>query len=281
MKFIRRLIVVILILFVGIGGYVAGTWVITKQPPALITKLVPAQTKNIVIMGMDGEGLRSDVLMIAFLNGDTGKINLLSVPRDTRVLINGKYHKINSAYALGKEEQTIETLENLLNIKIDNYVKFSFETFRNVIDAIGGVDFEVPQDMFYEDPYQDLYIDLKQGMQHLDGSKAEQLVRFRQYPMGDEARIAVQQDFIRALVKQKLNLKTALKLPKVMDEIKKNIDTDIPESNYIPLIISALKTENGTFETHKLPGSAKRISGLSYYVADLDETEKLIDKITH
>lgn len=281
MKFIRKLIVIILILFVGIGGYVAGTWIITKQPPALVAKLVPTQTKNIVIMGMDGEGLRSDVLMVAFLNGETGKINILSVPRDTRVLIDGKYHKINSAYALGKEEQTIDTLENLLDIKIDNYVKFSFETFRNVIDALGGVDFEVPQDMFYEDPYQDLYIDLKKGMQHLDGAKAEQLVRFRRYPMGDEARIAVQQDFMHALVKQKLNLKTVLRLPKVMGELKKNIDTDIPENSYIPLLFSALKAENGAFETYKLPGQAQNISGLSYYVADKDETRELIDKIAH
>lgn len=280
MKLIRKIIVIILIIFVGIGGYVAGSWAITKQPPALITKLIPVQNKNIVIMGMDGEGLRSDVLMIAFLNGKDGKINLLSVPRDTRVLINGKYYKINSAYALGKEEQTIETLENLLDIKIDNYVKFSFETFRNIVDILGGVDFDVPQDMFYEDPYQDLYIDLKEGMQHLDGAKAEQLVRFRQYPMGDEARIAVQQDFMHALVKQKLNLKTAFKLPKVMDEIKKNIVTDIPEEDYIPLIISALKTESGAFETHKLPGQAQRISGLSYYIADTEEAAKLIDKIS-
>lgn len=281
MKVIRKIIVVILILFVAIGGYVAGTWLVTKHPPALVTKLVPAQNKNIVIMGMDGEGLRSDVLMVAFLNGTDGKINLLSVPRDTRVRINDKYYKINSAYALGKEEQTIETLENLLDIKIDNYVKFSFETFRNVIDALGGVDFDVPQDMFYEDPYQDLYIDLKAGMQHLDGAKAEQLVRFRQYPMGDEARIAVQQDFMRALVKQKLNLKTALQMPKIMEEIKKNIETDIPENNYIPLLVSVLKTENGAFETYKLPGQAQRISGLSYYIADMEETEKLISDISN
>lgn len=281
MKTIRKIIVVILIIFVAIGGYVAGTWIITKRPPALITKLVPTQSRNIVIMGMDGEGLRSDVLMVAFLNGESGKINLLSVPRDTRVRINDKYYKINSAYALGKEEQTIETLENLLDIKIDNYIKFSFETFRNVIDALGGVDFDVPQDMFYEDPYQDLYIDLKAGEQHLDGAKAEQLVRFRQYPMGDEARIAVQQDFIHALVKQKLNPKTLIKLPKIMGELKKNIDTDIAESDYISLALSALKAENGAFETYKLPGQAQRISGLSYYIADMAETEKLIDEISH
>ena len=288
MKFIRRLIVIILILFVGIGGYVAASWAITKQPPALITKLVPTQTKNIVVMGMDGEGLRSDVLMVAFLNGESGKINLLSVPRDTRVPIDGKYHKINSAYALGKEEQTIDTLENLLDIKIDNYVKFSFETFRNVIDALGGVDFDVPQDMFYEDPYQDLYIDLKKGMQHLDGAKAEQFVRYRSgYVTGDIGRGNAQKLFISAFIKSlttSLANADASMITTLAGNVINYVKTDMSVADIVYFGKSFLgigkgdgvKLENISLMT--MPGNATMYDGASVFVMNKAYVAQLINE---
>ena len=158
-------------------------------------------------------------------------------------------------------------------------MKFSSDTFRRVIDALGGVDYYVPQDMYYVDPVQDLYIDLEEGQQHLDGAKAEQLVRFRQYPMGDEDRIKVQQDFIKTLVKQKLNASILAKLPALADEIGKCVETDIPASQWLPLANVARKMDGDSLSTYQLPGGAQRINKASYYVADEEETSSLIEQI--
>ncbi len=280
MKAFRRIFILLLILFIGTGAYVAGSWAVTGKPPSFFTKALPAPSKTMLIMGMDNEGLRSDVMIVAFINGDTGDVNLLSVPRDTRVKIGNRRYKINSAYAVGGQEQTIESVENLLDIKIDNYVKFSFETFRNVIDAIGGVDYDVPQDMKYSDPVQGLKINLKAGLQHLDGDKAEQLVRFRHYPMGDEDRIKVQQSFIKELVRQKLNPAFLLKIPALIGTIEKNIETDLPKSEWLPIASVALKMHESSLVTHQMPGGAQRISGISYYIQNEKETAALIEEIS-
>ena len=134
---------------------------------------------------------------------------MLSIPRDTRMYIGSKYQKINAAYAMRTKEGkikgpngTIDAVTRLTGIPINYYVEFSFDAFRETIDALDGVDFYVPQRMVYRDPEQGLYINLSKGQQLLDGDKAEQLVRFRQYPEGDIKRVQVQQDFIRAVAAQ-------------------------------------------------------------------------------
>ena len=151
------------------------------------------------------DGTRTDVIFVVSFNSDTKKINLLSIPRDTKVKMTDEmiesleernrgdfipYRdgqqgvcKINEVHAYAGEgyrnEFSMMMIEDLLGIKLDYYVKFTTETFKEVVDAIGGVDFEVADDMYYNDPEQGLYINLKAGYQHLDGDKAEQLVRFR------------------------------------------------------------------------------------------------------
>ncbi len=277
MKLLRKFFIILLVVFIGTGVYVAGSWVITGAPPKLLTRVLPCESKNILVMGMDNEGLRSDVMMVAFINGKNGTVNLLSVPRDTMVKINKLTYKINAAHAVGGPEQSVKSVENLLGIEIDNYVKFSFATFRNTIDALGGVDYDVPQDMKYSDPVQDLKIDLKAGMQHLDGDKAEQLVRFRHYPMGDEDRIKVQQSFMKELARQKLNPAIIFRIPDILRTLKKDIDTDLPESEWLSVALVALKMDGDSIQTHQLPGGAKRVYGLSYYIQDEAETEELIE----
>ncbi len=279
MKILRKLFILLLIIFIATGGYVAGSWAITGKPPKILTKILPCESKTILVMGMDSGGIRSDVMIVAFINGKNGDVNLLSIPRDTMVKIGKKTYKINSAHAVGGPEQSVETVENLLGIEIDNYVKFSFETFRNVIDALGGVDYDVPQDMKYSDPYQDLKIDLKAGMQHLDGDKAEQLVRFRHYPMGDEDRIKVQQDFIKELVKQKISPSILFRIPDIINTLGENIETDLPQSKWLSVAAVALKMDGQSLATHQMPGGAQRKYGLSYYVQDKEETKALISEI--
>lgn len=183
---------------------------------------------NFLVCGVDEAETRTDVIFVVNFDSKSGTIKLLSIPRDTytEVLpsVEDKINsvgrsipsvvKINAVHAYAGKEVGMECLEmqveDLLGIEIDNYVLFNIEAFKAVVDIIGGVDMYVPYDMYYSDPVQGLYINLKEGQQHLDGDAAEQLVRNRQYANGDLGRIEVQQMFISAFVEQVLNTETII-----------------------------------------------------------------------
>lgn len=123
--------------------------------------------------------------------------------------------KLNAIHSYSDEKNcctnTVLQIEDLLGINIDHYVKIDLDAFRKIVDTVGGVEVDVPQDMDYEDPVQDLYIHLDAGLQTLNGEQAEQLVRFRKYPTGDEGRIEVQQLFLKALAEKVLSSESILK----------------------------------------------------------------------
>ena len=150
----------------------------TEQPKALRDGVY-----NILICGTDGDGYRTDTIIVAHLDANTHTVALLSIPRDTPVATGGGgLMKINSVYAGGGTdgmERLASRLHSLLGFPVDGYVLVDLEAFKKTVDLVGGVDFDVPQDMNYEDASQDLYIHLKKGPQHLDGEKAMELVRFR------------------------------------------------------------------------------------------------------
>lgn len=187
---------------------------------------------NVLVLGVDKSGLLTDTIMVASYNLDEDEVNILSIPRDTRMYVGKKYQKINAAHAIAQSgkikgpQGTIEAVSRLTGLPINYYVEFTFDAFQNTIDALGGVYFDVPQDMYYKDAGQKLFIDLDKGYQLLDGDKAEQLVRFRQYPQGDIDRVAVQQAFIGAIAQQKLNLGIIGQLPDLYDVLKEDIDTN-------------------------------------------------------
>ena len=246
-------------------------------------------TLNVAVMGVDVEGTRTDVLFVFYFDSKSGKLGLMSIPRDSRVKItnelndylteNGKYIpsggicKINEVHAYAGSEKgdyfTVLQLEELLGIHIDNYVKVTTEGFRNIVDAIGGVDVEVPQAMHYEDPYQDLYIHLEEGMQHLDGDKAEQLVRFRKYPEGDVARVRVQQLFLKEFAKKLLSTESILtNLPAIINTVYKDVTTDFTLTDCLKYAnyVSDVNLDNVTMET--APGAGQYVGKVSYYILD-------------
>lgn len=231
---------------------------------------------NTMLMGLDKSGTRSDVMILAQLNLEDGKLNMLQIPRDTYMPNNGRWdHKINSAYGFGKEKGVFKEVGSLLGVNVDKYVIVDTKGFRDLIDTIGGVDFYVPQDMDYEDPDQDLYIHLKEGQQILDGDKAEQLVRFRSYPTGDIGRMQVQSDFIGAVIDELLSLSNVFKVSDLVEDFSNIVKTNFTMNemlNYAPHILSL---ERDRFYTHQLAGSAQYIGIVSYFVAD-DEANKLI-----
>ena len=231
---------------------------------------------NILVLGVDVEAKLTDVIVLCQVDTENHKMNMLSVPRDTRVTVNGHTAKINSAYH-GGVEQTIRLVKEVTGLPIHYYFLINTTAFRDTIDALGGVDFDVPQDMKHTDPLQNLYIDLKKGYQHLDGDKAEQFVRFRGYPMGDIARIEAQHAFFNALVEQKLAAKYVLKIPEVYNVIARNSSTNMRVADMLSTGKHLLAIDKSNYNTYTLPGSTRE--GTSDYIMDANAIRELTSTV--
>lgn len=233
------------------------------------------KTKNILIVGVDAEGVRADVIMLVNVNPEDRTLNLISIPRDTKVKVSGRTSKINGL--LGKdngEELLVDTVRHITGLPINSFCKVTFEGLRNIVDILGGVRYNVPVDMDYDDPVQDLSIHLKKGEQTLNGAQVEGLLRFRSgYANADLGRIDTQQDFLKEAVKQKLSIKYIFKLPAIMKELSENFSTNLSALDVLTLAIDARRC-NG-MSAYTLPGGAKYTGGVSYYVADDDAHEQI------
>jgi len=287
--FVASLVTVLVMFFIvmGFGGFFDST---TSSPEGEINEdyMVPVDKAtgkvNVLILGVDKDGLRTDTIVVASYDLDTNKVNMLSIPRDTRMYVGKKYQKINAAHAISQSgkikgpQGTIEAVTRLTCIPINYYVEFSFDSFKNTIDALGGVDFDVPRDMDYEDPVQKLYIHLDKGFQHLDGDKAEQLVRFRRYPEGDIARVQMQQQFIKAVAEQKLNIGILGKLPELYSTLKDDIKTNFGLTDITKYINNLKELSPDNITMYQLPGQFGGAEyGASYWIADMTEVKTLIE----
>ena len=165
---------------------------------------------TILVSGLDDDNGGSDTNILVGFDAKEQAITCVSIPRDTGVYINGKSRKINYAYNLGGMEQMRQTVSDALGIPVDFSVEVNLKAFVKLVDEIGGVDCEVPLNMNYDDPYQDLHIHLQKGMQHLNGADALKVVRFRHnndgsgYGTEDIGRIGTQQAFLKAVFQKML-----------------------------------------------------------------------------
>ena len=182
-----------------------------------------------LLVGTDKDDGNTDTIMVVSYDTVNQAVNIMSIPRDTMINESWDIKKINSVYS--RTGGSIDALSNrvrkLVGFKPDFYVKVDLGMFVQLVDLIGGVEFDVPQDMNYDDPYQDLHIHLKKGVQVLDGDKAMQLVRFRRYAEGDIKRVEVQQNFMKALIKECLSLKHWGKIKAYIELALDNVQTDL------------------------------------------------------
>lgn len=268
---------------------------------------------NVAVMGTDKEGTRTDVMFVMGYDSKLKRISLLSVPRDTKVNVIDelkqdakenkrwmptvcKINEVHSwAYYSGtpkRNEFTVKQLEDLLAVKIDYYVLVDLTAFRKIVDIVGGVDVDVPRDMDYDDPTQDLHIHLKAGMQHLDGEKAEGLVRWRKnnsgtlgYPEGDVGRIVTQQLFLKALMEKVLSTKTLItKAPELIRMIYDYVETDIGIDDAIKYLKFINDVDLNNIVMEKLPGEGRTVMNdngekISYFFPDTVEMKAVVDKL--
>ncbi|MDR0380833.1 MAG: LCP family protein, partial [Oscillospiraceae bacterium] len=248
---------------------------------------------TIILAGTDMDDYHTDVLMVAALDTVAGKLDVLTIPRDTQVAVKRENKKINGAWGVGmnargadkseREAGAIQQLRTELKTVIgfvpDAYAVVDLKGFKKLIDAMDGVEFDVPQDMYYSDPTQDLYINLEKGRQVLDGEKAIQLVRFRSaYAAGDLRRVEVQQAFLTEAFRQLLSVRHIFKLPEFAAIAQENLRTDLSLGQMIWFGQELLKLEEDSITFHTLPGDATAsYRGLSYLVVDRDEALALIN----
>lgn len=261
------------------GALFASSSLLDKPLPAGKTAddgLLTAKDKaTIMIMGVDerdDDVGRSDTLMIASIDPKDNQASLLSVPRDTRVKIKGHgFDKINAAYAYGHERLSQSTVEGLLGLNIDHYVIINTKSFAKIIDALGGIDINVPKRMYYEDPWDDdggLLIDFRPGMQHMDGAKAITYVRYRDEE-GDIGRIRRQQDFVQACVDKLVSPAVIPKLPTIIREVMGSIKTDLSFRQLLEFAGTLKDAKRNGLKTDMVPGRPLYIDGISYWIPDL------------
>ncbi len=255
---------------------------------------------NILLIGVDDGGLRSDTIMLVSLDGYSDRINFLSIPRDTKVKPEGYLtHKINALIGLGKqqaekgkieepEEFLISEVKKLTGLPIHYFVSVDFDGFKDIIDAVDGVDFNVPYNMNYDDPEQNLHIHLKAGQQHLDGQAAHDFVRFRhnndgsapgEYVLGDEGREYWQQEFLKVLFTQKCNPKYISKIDDLFKVVKENVRTNYTMKDIVSQLNLVTSVNLDDIGSYVLPGKAEFIEPAWWYVQDKEETKKLMNEV--
>ena len=233
---------------------------------------------NVLLLGTDGSEDRTDTMIIMSYNREDGKIYMASIPRDTKVEIAGSTQKINACPYFGDDELLISKIKEITGIEINYVAKVNFNGFREIVDILGGVDFYVPQDMDYEDPFQDLYIHLTEGQQHLDGAAAEHVVRYRQYVMGDLDRTAVQKDFMKALIQQHVNLSLIPKLPSLFSSFSQYVDTNVTLMDIMKNVDAIKAFGDNDIVSLQVPLTTTTIDGLSYVLIYDDPCKDMFAK---
>ena len=272
-----------LLLFVGIGlawgfGGLHGRGARGGAPGLMAGE----HTVHVMILGVDERADdvgRSDTLMVATLDTESGKGALLSVPRDTRLAIDGHgYDKANHAYAFGGHALSQSTVEKLLGVPMDHYIIINTSAFERIIDAIGGVDINVEKRMHYEDPWDDnggLVIDLYPGEQHMDGKKAIQYVRYRDGE-GDIGRIGRQQKFMQAVLAKVISPEILPRLPKLIEEVSSAVKTDMSLTEMLDFAQRLKGIHDAGLSADMVPGEPAYYHDISYWIPDIVATRQML-----
>ena len=255
---------------------VLGTIMLTSDLPDAQSK---PKGKYLAEVDNNLNGMSDAMLLIRF-DPATKKVAVLSIPRDSRVNIQGVgTTKINFANYAGGASLSAQTVSQVLgDISIDRYIRFNVNGFGKLIDALGDVDIYVPKKMKYQDDSQHLYINLNAGQQKLNGSKAIQFMRYRHDDLGDIGRVQRQQAFFRAFIDQKLKPEIIIKFPEILAILKDNIDTNLSVEEVLALAGYTSKIDRKSIQMHMAPGrfsNSGEFDNLSYWILD----NRLLTKI--
>ena len=272
------------------------TMMITGQTKEDINNLKPIYC---LVMGVskDIDIELTDTIIVCAYYPKTQQASMLSIPRDTFVG-NSEYSakgsdKINSVYAANGNDPkaTLEKVEKITGLDINNYIVIDNKALVKVIDKIGGVYFDVPINMKYDSKKQNLHINLKKGYQKIDGKKAEQLLRFRKnnnntsypasYGSDDYGRMRTQRDFIIETIKQTLQLKNVTKINDLIKIVFDHVDTNLKMNEVLKYIPAAVEFDIKNIESDRLPGESEKLgpSKLWFFKQYKNKTEEVINEM--
>lgn len=304
----RILIIVVIILAVAVTS-LAGTFVVMRWhrdvsekesgEKNFIEKLVTSDEKKkepmVTCLFLGVNGNLTDFIMLGQYDPNTREIDLLSIPRDTNVgnaSIDGKINSVKSSNGKNGINKIKEQVTKITGIEVNHYVIFKTKILRELVNEIGGVTVDVPINMNYDDPYQNLHIHLKKGTQKLTGSQAEQFVRFRKnndgsgYARGDVERTKTQQKFILAFINELLKAENISKVSSLINIVLDGTETDVTfdvAKGYIDDVI-ALRTDR--INTNTAPGEGKSAKSplgyvTSYYFINETELKQMVNEMFH
>ena len=235
---------------------------------------------NILVSGLDDDNGGSDTNILVRFDVPNKLIDLVSLPRDTLLHNDYRNNKLNFAYAKGGTELLMEQIENLLGVPVDFYVTVNLKGFIALVDQIDGVDFDIPINMDYDDPYQDLHIHFTKGPRHLNGQEAMEVVRFRHnndgtgYGSEDLGRMQTQQNFLKAVAQQTLTLSNVDKVGEFAKIFQQYVDTDLSLGNLAWLGKEAISMGVDKISFSTLPNEWRS----PYLYLDPDATLELVNQ---
>lgn len=293
-KFKKALTIILIVIIVLVVSFIGYTYYILSSinpkngengENTLPAREIDWSKKiNILLIGIDqryeDEMSRSDTNLLLSIEPLNKKLVLISLPRDSLVTLPGYEgdEKLAHAHSYGGIPLLIKTVESILNIEIPYYVEVNFDGFKNMIDLIGGITIDVEKDMDYESYLGDVKIHLKKGLQHLNGEKALEYVRFRMDETGDIGRMERQQKFIKAVIKQALEISNTLRLQKALLELKNWVKTNLEPTQIIKLGLIIKNIQDEDMISMTLPGTFGWKNHLSYYILDYDKIQNIIDE---
>ena len=237
---------------------------------------------TILVYGTDDDNGGSDTNILVGFDGKNGTVSCVSIPRDTAIHLNGKTPKFNYAFNSGGHEQARESAGDMLGIPVDFYIGVDLQAFVDLVNAIGGVDFEVPINMNYDDPYQDLHIHFNKGMQHLSGEDALKVVRFRHnndgsgYGTEDIGRITTQQAFLKAVAQKMLQPGNLVKVGDYVKIFQQYVDTNLKLSDMAWFGEQLIGIGTGNVSFYTLPGAWSDSRNL--YMLDAEATLDMVNR---
>lgn len=251
---------------------------------------------NILLLGMDigdpnqpnNQSIkRTDTIMVLNYNPKNKKMQIVSIPRDTLINVNGRNVKINAAFAIGGYSKIKQEAENLLNVNINYIVKIDYNAFRELIDSIGGVKMKIERNMIYDDEGQNLHINFKAGETvKLNGQKAEEFFRWRKnndgsgFANGDLDRIENQQKFISKVVDKCTNPLILIRVPKIITALGNNVETNMPVTKILSYGLKFIRLSNDKLTMTIAAGIPKTINGESFLVFDKSSNKELITSLS-
>ena len=296
-KVLKRVLLIILLIVLIAGG--VFFYHVQRNGGGLagfVTTIIGEDATNIdkledlYVLCMGKSQALTDTILVVKYSPKNQTVAMMSIPRDTFVgkkKENAKgSDKINAMYSISAQ-RSMETVSLITGKEVNYFVIINNQALIDIVDIIGGVDFDVPIDMDYDDDIQDLHIHLTHGMQRIDGEKAEQLLRFRhnndgssypsEYGDNDYGRMKTQRAFIKEVVKQTLDIKNLPKWKKLLDSIYANIITNVERETIMAYIPYAVEFNTENIDTQQLPGVSEKANEVWFYFHDKEKTKKLIE----